>query len=298
MRKSNLFAIAWAMVIALCWGAAGVVSAAPITRPIAAAWFYMADDQHYSQIPPQWSKVNFKTVDVLFVGPAGLQSDGSFGLYKSAQTGDLATRFKWVIQRARSQNPNIKIIVSQWWGNGAGIWGSALQGLNGAALVKYTTTAAAFIKSYLPISGGIDGYDIDYESNNVDQNVAAITGQIRAQLAALSKANGGRPFYVTVSPAATAYLQSAQPNINFVNMQTYAGGSGLSPSSFTSLGFNVNQLLYGYCPETNCSTPTLAAVEQAYTTNKLAGIHLWRLNSDNYVYEGQQQALVYKFLHP
>jgi hypothetical protein len=269
-----------------------------ITLPISAAWMYMADDQAYNQIPTNWSNIDFSDVDVLNVGPAGVQADGTFGLYSSAQTGDLANRFKWIIQKARAQNPNIKIIVSQWWGNGAGIWGSALSALkSGADIQKYTSSVYDFLAAYLNTAGGVDGYDIDYESNNVTSNTAAITQQIRAQLSLLSKANGGRPFYLTVSPASTAHLKGAVGSLDFVNMQTYAGGSGLTPQAFLILGLKSTQLLYGICPETNCGTPSLTQVEQAYTANKLAGIHLWRLNSDNYQYEGQVQRQVYNFLH-
>jgi hypothetical protein len=62
------------------------------------------------------------------VGPAGVQANGTFGLYNSVRTGDLANRFKWILRTARAQNPRIKIIVSQWWGDGTGIWRSALSG--------------------------------------------------------------------------------------------------------------------------------------------------------------------------
>jgi hypothetical protein len=271
----------------------------PIELPISTAWMYMSDDQQYNTIPPTWSDINLKDVDLLNVGPAGVQSDGSFGLYNSAETGDLANRFTWIIQTARSQNPNIKIIVSQWWGDGDGIWGSALDSLTtDAAISKYTDTVAAFLQSYLSVSGGVDGYDIDYESNNVVSSVSTITSQIRAKMDALSNANGGRPFYLTVSPADTTYLNTAVTSLSFVNMQTYAGGSYLSPQDFTELGLESQQLLYGICPETNCQTPSVAQAEAAYTDNNLAGIHLWRLNSDNYIEEGQVQAQIYSFLHP
>lgn len=270
-----------------------------ITLPISTAWIYMADDQNYNQIPAYWSSIDFSDVDVLNVGPAGVQADGTFGLYNSASTGDLANRFKWVIQTARAQNPNIKIIVSQWWGTGTGIWGSALSSLTSdAAIQKYTSSVHDFLAAYLGTAGGVDGYDIDYESNNVTSNTGTITQQIRAQLSLLSTANGGRPFYQTVSPASTLYLKAAVSYLDFVNMQTYAGGSYLTPQDFLALGLQSTQLLYGICPESNCSSPTLDQVEQAYTTNNLAGIHLWRLNSDNYQHEGQVQSQVYAFLHP
>ncbi len=270
-----------------------------IELPISTAWMYMSDDQQYNTIPPTWSNINFKDVDVLNVGPAGVQSDGTFGLYNSPNTGDLANRFKWVIQTARSQNPNIKIIVSQWWGDGDGIWGDALDALNtDAAISKYTDSVAAFLQSYLSVSGGVDGYDIDYESNNVVSCTPTLTSQIRTKIDALGKANGGRPFYVTVSPADTTYLSTAVTSLNFVNMQTYAGSSYLTPQDFTELGLKPQQLLYGICPETNCGTRSVSEVEAEYTDNNLAGIHLWRLNSDNYVEEGQVQAQIYSFLHP
>ena len=100
-----------------------------------------------------------------------------------------------------------------------------------------------------------------------------------------------------MSPASTQDLKGAVGFLDFVNMQTYAGGSGLTPKNFLDLGLKSTQLLYGICPETNCPTPTFPQVKQAYITYKLAGIHLWRLNSDNYVHEGQVQRQVSNFLH-
>lgn len=269
-----------------------------IPLPISTAWIYMSDDHAYNQIPAYWSAIDFRDVDVLTVGPAGVQADGTFGLYNSPKTGDLANRFKWIIQTARKQNPNIKIIVSQWWGNGDGIWGSSLSALKSPAdIQKYTSSVRDFLAAYLKTAGGVDGYDIDYEANNVTSNTGVIAQQIRAQLTSLSKASGGRPFYLTASPANTTYLKPAVGSLDFVNMQTYAGGSGLTPKDFFQLGLKPSQLLYGICPESQCPSPTLPQVKKAFTDNKLAGIHLWRLNSDNYPYEGHVQKQVYEFLH-
>jgi Glycosyl hydrolases family 18 len=276
-----------------------------ITLPVSTAWFYMSDDRQYNEIPAYWSEVDFTHVDVLTVGPAGVQADGTFGLYNSAATGDLANRFKWVIQTARAHNPKIKIIVSQWWGDGSGRkggpWGNALSALaDDASVQKYTASVYDFFNAYLRTAGGVDGYDIDYESNNVDEHTEAITRQIRAQLSRLSQATGGRPFYLTVSPADTRGLDKTVAGyLDFVNLQTYAGGRGsIDPDKFTALGLKSTQLLYGICPETGCDSPSLADVEKAYTDYKLGGIHLWRLNSGNYQHEGVVQRQVYDFLHP
>ena len=142
--------------------------------PIAAAWMYMSDDQNYNEIPGDWSNIDFKDVDFLYVGPAGIQDDGSFGLYQSSKTGDLANRFTWIMKTARAQNPSIKILISQWWGSGTGIWGSSLSSLSTTTdISNYASSVRKFLKSYLTADGGLDGFDIDYEDNNVTSNTYA-----------------------------------------------------------------------------------------------------------------------------
>ncbi|KAK3376040.1 glycoside hydrolase superfamily [Lasiosphaeria ovina] len=290
-----LCSIAWRAVISRLSSTAPP----PITLPIAAAWVYLSDDQNYTEIPSQWLQINFTVADVLLVGPVGLQEDGTFGLYSSQQTGPLANRFNWVIQQARSMNPDIKIIASQWWGSSPNIWGydiSALQ--NETAIQKYAASVATFLQTWSSVSGGIDGYDIDYECYNVQDYAPALLTLVRQSLDALGKAEGGRKFYLTVSPASSSYLDETTQVVDFVNMQTYAGGSGITPQTLVSLGFKSDQLLYGICPETNCGGQTIDQVEQQYTANNMAGIHVWRLNSDNLVDEGKTAAQVYEFLHP
>ena len=209
----------------------------------------------------------------------GIQADGTFGLYNSPQTGNLANRFKWVIATARRQNPRIRIIASQWWCDPdqiqekAKIWGRPLSVLtNNAQVTAYTSSVIAFVKSYLGTAGGIDGYDIDYESANVVANASQIVGEIRGGFDTMSKSpRSFRKFYVTVSPADTGYLKKAVPAIDYVNMQTYAGGSNFTPDDYTALGFKPLQLLYGFCLEGGCGTPTLKHVEQQYTQYGFGG---------------------------
>ena len=272
--------------------------------PISTAWMYMSDDTGYDTIPTLWKNVDFRYVDVLYLGPAGVQSDGRFGLYNSPATGNLANRFRWILRTARTQNPNIKIVVSQWWGPGVGRWGSALDTLKSdAAAAAYAASVIDFLRSNLNVSGGVDGYDVDYESgyggSNVTPRITNIAAMIRRGMTELSAAHGGRPFYLTVSPADTTYLRATVPSLDYVNAQTYAGGRYLRIPDYLKLGLRRNQLLYGICPETNCDTNPAAidSAEAQYTTNRLAGIHLWRLNSDNYTHEDSVQKVIYDFLH-
>lgn len=75
---------------------------------------YLSDDLNYTTVPPKWSEVSFATVDLLLIAPLGIQDDGKSNLYKSPKTGPLTHRFSWVLQKARSEDPGIKIFASQF----------------------------------------------------------------------------------------------------------------------------------------------------------------------------------------
>ena len=280
-----------------------------LIMPVATAWFYMSDDRSYNEIPSYWDSIGFVNMDVLNIGPFGVQSGGTFGLYKSDATGPLSKRFEWVAKTARSQNPDIKILMSQWWGNGiqvpypAGPWGSSLSALNSddAALDAYVASVIGLIAAYQAKGIEIDGYDIDYEGGFDGTNVLPFVPTIYSKLNAGSDSLSlvlNRPLYLTASPADTTYLRGAVSSLDFINIQNYDGGMWQSLSDFTDMGYSRDQLLFGICPETNCNGYDLAYVEQMFTDSALAGIHSWRLNSGNYVYEDQIQDSVYFFLHP
>ena len=264
---------------------------AKLTPPIAAAWMYLSDDQNYTTIPSKWSSINFTTVDLLLIAPLGIQDDGTFGLYNSTETGPLANRFNWVIQKARTENPGIKIFASQFWGSAPHIWGSDLSALQDAqAIEKYTTSVQTFMKTWKQV----DGYDVDYETGNIREDIGDILQQVRDKL---DQIQDGRQFYVSVSPATTKYLDTAVPALSFVNMQTYSGGISLTPQDFLDLGLKSEQLLYGYNAETPSQSHSIPDTEKAYTDGNLAGIHVWRLDSSDQDAEGEMQMEIYHFLH-
>ncbi|WP_017525605.1 glycoside hydrolase family 18 protein [Pusillimonas noertemannii] len=288
-------------LLAGCGGTRDETPAPP--APIAAAWFYLSDDHDYFNIPAEWQEIAFDKVDVLYVGPAGIQEHNQFGLFESAQTGPLRHRFEWLVDRARHDNPDIKIVISQWWGNGQGIWGKPLSALNGdeAALDSYVQSVADFIGYYQSYAGGryaLDGFDIDYEDNNVTADFPALAHKLKDTLQALSS-EYGKPLRLTLSPAEGEYLNpdSLSP-FDYINMQSYAGGMDIPPEAFFQEGVPASKILYGICPETNCDTHGEEEVLATYHHYGLAGVHLWRLNSDNHAYEGQVQQRIYSALHP
>ncbi|KAL8829943.1 MAG: hypothetical protein Q9191_001715 [Dirinaria sp. TL-2023a] len=264
---------------------------ATISRPIAATWMYLSDDSNYTSIPPKWQHISFTDVDLLLIGPVGIQDDGTFGLYSSSKTGSLAHRFQWTIQRARAHNPNIKIFGSQFWGSNPHTWGSDLSALhNASAIEKYATSVKTFMENWKQV----EGYDVDYESTNVRASIGDILKQVRTKL---DEINDGREFSISVSPASTTYLKAAVPALSFVNMQTYSGGISLTTKDFLDLGLKPQQLLYGYNAEIPQQSHSIPETEKAYEDGHLAGIHVWRLDSSDSKAEGDRFRQIAAFLH-
>ncbi|MBU4612080.1 hypothetical protein IMZ29_16490 [Achromobacter sp. GG226] len=297
---------AWLLVVlaglTACGGGDDPRDSPEPARPIAAAWFYLSDTQDYQTIPEDWARVDFRAVDRLHVGPAGIQPDGRFGLFQSAQTGDLRHRFEWVIDKARRENPAIEVVVSQWWGRGEGVWGRSLDVLDTpAARGAYAQSMADFLAFYRRHAGGryaVDGVDIDYEGENVVPAFPEIAGQIRTALRTLSDQHG-RPYLFTVTPADDEYLTPASlAQADFVNLQSYAGGLEFTLDLLYALDVAPSKILLGICPETDCDTFSETDVLAGYREEGLAGIHLWRLNSDNQDVEGDVQRRIHAALHP
>lgn len=274
----------------------------PTPAPIAAAWFYLSDTHDYREIPADWSHIAFDKVDVLYVGPSGIQDDNRFGLYDSEATGPLRHRFEWLAERARQDNPDIKIVISQWWGNGQLVWGKPLSSLTDEATIQtYAQSVAEFMAYYQTYNNGryaLDGFDIDYEDNNVTATFPRLAVVLKEALQDVS-ARYGKTFRLTLSPADGDYLDAASlAPFDYINMQSYAGGMDIPPEAFLELGVPANKILFGICPESNCDTFSVTEVLDTYRRYGLAGIHLWRLNSDNYVYEDQVQRQIHAALHP
>lgn len=243
----------------------------------------------------------FDTVDLLLVGPAGVQADGSFGLFESAETGSLSRRLDWLVARARAENPEIRIVLSQWWGDGAGIWGASLDALGDeVAFDAYATSAAEFVERSRTEQGGrlaIDGIDIDYEGENVVPGIDPVSERLREALDGVATRTGS-PALLTVSPAETEHLSSeVLERFDLVHMQSYAGGGWIPVSFYLDLGIAPERILAGICPETDCPTPSEAEVLGAVEKYGLGGVHVWRLNSDNSPVEVAVQRRIAESLH-
>eukprot|EP00421_Protoceratium_reticulatum_P073867 CAMPEP_0168428168 /NCGR_PEP_ID=MMETSP0228-20121227/36721_1 /TAXON_ID=133427 /ORGANISM="Protoceratium reticulatum, Strain CCCM 535 (=CCMP 1889)" /LENGTH=286 /DNA_ID=CAMNT_0008442225 /DNA_START=71 /DNA_END=931 /DNA_ORIENTATION=+ len=254
-----------AVVLAVAAAHPDVRSASQVT----ASWMYLAETE-----ADWWYTVPFAQVDVLYIAPAGIQRSqgGRFGMLP-----ELETKFVKVAAAARKANPSIRLLVSQWWGEGKeDVWGESLAKLGD--INAYARSVASFVEQHC-----LDGFDIDYEGGNVLDDFTPLATALRS---ALDSSKPG--LLLTVSPDEAGGLTSESlRHVDYVNMQSYAGGNGLAPSKFTGLGFPSTSLIYGICPESNCAGPSAESACSTVKASGLGGIHVWRLNSDNHDAEGQ-----------
>jgi hypothetical protein len=183
------------------------------------------------------------------------------------------------------------------------------------------------------VSARIDGYDIDYEESVVVPDVPTILSELRSKLNALTvkinteNATRGvttpsQPFKISLSSATTEHLKTTAKSLDRINMQNYDGGRNTPPEEYLSsiTGLQPNQLVYGmtsektmvneYGASTEYTLDTvLKTFKAGYIDKKKANAHnshagvpyaglmIWRLNSDNRIYQNAVQVIVYNAVH-
>ncbi|KAF4413905.1 hypothetical protein FACUT_14201 [Fusarium acutatum] len=273
------------------------------------------DKDPWDKVRESWSQIRFDAIDVLFISPFYVKaSDFSFELGNGI---NLVERFEWVIRAARSKNPNIVIIVVQFWQpvNGE----NDFELLNDDEKIKmYVDSVAAFIGSYynktLPnisgngqVSARIQGYDVDVESSTLVDNLPKILRAVRQSLDGLAQKLGASKLSVSITPAWAEFLDSTvAQSCDYINMQNYSGGDNTFPEDYLDAvpGLEKQQLTWGFCSETpGASTQSLKQFPgvidkaQAIAAGEYGGTYTWRVNSDNYDYENIFQVWLYDVVH-
>ncbi|KAJ9658874.1 hypothetical protein H2198_003444 [Neophaeococcomyces mojaviensis] len=293
-------------------------------KPIVAGHIFIKDPalEHvkpavWNTIPNIWKKIRFDAMNVLYISPFSVLPNKGFGLIpQDGQLDALEKRFEWVVARARELNPDIKIIVMNMYGCDEGF--NMLT--SDYEIDVYTSSVAAFMDSWhnrtlttdsgKTVPGHIDGYDIDYEAATVVENAGAVLTSIRTKLYAVSNKYKISEFQVSASSDRTTYLEKMAPVLNYVNMQNYDGGARVDPLTYRTQikGIQYTQLLRGISSEKMepVNRPeTLDAIKKqdlklllkVDNTHSYAGVMVWRLNSDNWVYENAFQVMLYNQIH-
>ncbi|KAG8526587.1 uncharacterized protein KY384_008788 [Bacidia gigantensis] len=258
-------------------------------------------------------------------------NDYSFAL-STVTNGDLTNRFKWVIQSARTQNPNIKIIALQFYGEPAAPPGQAdfrIFNNNLNSIGTYADSVANSINTWynatLPsipaggddVSARINGWDVDVEYGTMQPPLPKILVAVRTSLNNLSAklgttpGGGGAPkFSVSITPAWTNYLNdpSVAQSVDYIIMQNYDGGRFTLPLNYTQAipRLTYSKLNWGFSSETPNKNATFPfplvkqlILDAAFeATSESRGIWTWRINTpDTYPYENIFQVWLYNIAH-
>lgn len=228
--------------------------------------------------------------------------------------------FDHVIADSKAVNPNIILSATLAWGS-ADILTNVFNNPNVPPGSTTEQIAEQFAKNLLVFlqHKGLNGFDIDWESPigdsgiNVDQFIALINA-----IGSLFKAQSEK-YYLTLSPSLLGVIcdqtgteagQAINENVDFLNLQLYGqqqiscppGGAYTSlPDLFINAGVDRKLLAYGAEFESNNQT-----AENAYCGGEGRpgflpdGYHVitqWRLNSNNFLFEQDNQVKLHQYVH-
>ncbi|MCX7970862.1 MAG: glycosyl hydrolase family 18 protein [Negativicutes bacterium] len=197
-------------------------------------------------------------------------------------------------QAALAVNPNMKFIVSLGWGRS--------DFSNGAKNpVQFAQSVCRIIQD-----NGLDGFDIDYESDYVSQSqFIGVMQELRRQLDALG-AQMGKHLYLSITPATTGGFDVDTINscVDIVQMQSYDAGNDayFAPSNVLNLknakgeGIIRSRILFGRDIENNDTLSSgrygISNIPQYVLQNGLGGLMGWRVNAGNQMRNGFQGVIM------
>jgi Glycosyl hydrolases family 18 len=198
-----------------------------------------------------------------------------------------ADYMRLVVADAREQNPDIRILTTLQYGEGD-VLSRVLDGPGSPEeqAAAFAGNVVQFLRHW-----GLDGFDVDWESPLSDGTSQEQFALIFSALGAAFRTQGP-VFDLTLSPAVASNLDgpTVNENITYLNLQLYSGFT--EPGDFTGIGIRQDLLAYGAKFESGYQTA--AEAHQAATAGGYSVITQWRLNSDNFVFEQDQQVTLHR----
>ena len=250
----------------------------------------------------------YQAVDMLFICfaataatgantiPSGDGSSYTLQMGASSHPGGLTNQdyMNYVLRDARAANPNIKFMMTLLWGDEDTL--AKIFSNSNYSDQQNAENFAANLLAYLEYYD-LDGFDIDWESPLSDGTSENQMTLLLSAIGAQFQKQTGKKYYLTLSPATSTNLDGAavNANVDFLNLQLYSGFT--SPGEFQSLGIDTGLFAYGAKFESNYQT-----AQAAYEDNRQNygyGIFTnWRLNSENFEFEQDQQVELHKLVFP
>jgi hypothetical protein len=205
---------------------------------------------------------------------------------------------EWIVRDAKKANPNIKVCLTLLYGKQhliSQIYPDPDKP-DQASAEAFANNVVTYLKHY-----GLDGFDIDWEWDYLSDDTTQ--AQFKTTFSAVGSALKAAGMLLTMGPATTQNLDPETVNEHFdiIAFQMYYSTS--LPGQFVSYGIRPDAFAYGAKFESNeSSTPHGAGYQtatQAYAQMQTYGfkaVTTWRLNSQNYIFEQDQQLALSKLV--
>ena len=259
-----------------------------------AAYFYLFDPAYDAAMSVQ-DQIPWKKVTRVYIGFATVQDGVLTDIPAGGSAEDSAQRevneakIRNVIALCRQGNPDAEIFITSNFGEGMD--DQYLQAAQDPR--KFADSVVAYMKEY-----GLDGYDMDWESRQIDDYAPQLTSLLstcHATFAAAGNNPHGRPFGLThtvwpgVESAQT--VAGLKDSVDQINIMSYGPGDTYDLASYADAyyqaGFPYGKIIGGVesesgypesgGPDTQASVDAKCAYVKA---NDLAGLFEWRMDND------------------
>jgi GH18 family chitinase len=264
---------------------------------IAVYWYLYPDpqDNTYPLVISAPDRIPWKKINRIYIGFAtvrdGVLTDLPTGTSDEDTTrrNELKTRIRNVVALSRQNNPDAEIFITSNFGDDLdNEYLTASQDPQ-----KFAGSVVDYLKQY-----DLDGYDMDWESRQIDDNAP----QLKTLLAAChttfildGSSPHGRPYLLThtvwpgVESAET--VAGLADSVDQVNIMSYGPGDTYDLASFAdsyhAAGFPYEKMIGGVESETGYpeagghDTQESVAAKCSYVkANNLAGLFEWRMDND------------------
>ncbi len=266
-------------------------------RIIAAYWYLYPDpnDDTYSLVMSAQDQIPWKKINRLYIGFATVK-DGVLtdlpvetSADDAAQRAEMQGRIREVVSLCRQNNPDAEIFITSNFGGD----------LDNEYLVaaqdpqKFADSVLAYLKAY-----DLDGYDMDWESGQIDDYAPQLTSLLstcHATFAAAGNSPQGRPYLLThtvwpgVESAQT--VAGLKDSVDQINITSYGTGDKYDlvsyADAYATAGFPYGKMIggveseSGYSDNVGPDTQASVAAKCAYVKeHNLAGLFEWRMDND------------------
>ena len=198
---------------------------------------------------------------------------------------------QWIVRDAKKANPDIKICLTLLYGK-QHLISQIYPDPNNPdqkSAQAFADNVVTYLKHY-----GLDGFDIDWEWHYLSDDTTK--AQFKTTFSTVGSALRTAGMLLTMGPATTNNLDADTVNEYFdiIAFQMYYSTS--LPGQFVSYGIRPDAFAYGAKFEatgpSSADGPGMQTASQAYQQMQEYGfkaVTTWRLNSQNYIFEQDQQ---------